>query len=350
MGDANFPFSARAVYGLSDMTQPSANHNNIGGFFRAENALLNYGVYARSVSTLSGAVKYGVYAEASGGSTNYAIYGTSLPISGTTPPSGPNYAGYFDGDVYISGSFGPSDLNLKHNINSLDSALFVLQQLHPKKFEFNAAAYPSMNLPQGIQYGLIAQDVEPILPELVTNNVHPAILDSLGNIVTPAVNFKGLEYQQLIPFLLKGIQEQQAQIENKDSLISNLNDRLIALENCINALNLCGNPQAVNQNNNNMNTTAIPVELSDAQAIVLEQNVPNPFAEQTTINYFLPENVTKAQMLFYNAQGKLIQSVELSQKGKGSINVFAQDLSSGIYTYTLVADGKIVETKKMIKQ
>jgi len=82
----------------------------------------------------------------------------------------------------------------------------------------------------------------------------------------------------------------------------------------------------------------------------LEQNVPNPFAEQTTINYFLPDNISKAQILFYNAQGKLIQSVDLNERGKGQLNVFASDLSNGIYTYTLVADGKIFETKKMLKQ
>jgi hypothetical protein len=46
----------------------------------------------------------------------------------------------------------------------------------------------------------------------------------------------------------------------------------------------------------------------------------------------------------------LIQSVELIQKGKGILNVFASDLSSGIYTYTLVVDGQITETKKMVKQ
>ena len=55
-------------------------------------------------------------------------------------------------------------------------------------------------------------------------------------------------------------------------------------------------------------------------------------------------------MLFYNASGKLIQSVDLNEKGKGSLNVFASDLSNGIYTYTLVVDGKIIETKKMLKQ
>ncbi len=38
-------------------------------------------------------------------------------------------------------------------------------------------------------------------------------------------------------------------------------------------------------------------------------------------------------MLFYNNQGKLIQSTELIQKGKGVLNVFANDLTSGdIYT------------------
>ncbi len=74
------------------------------------------------------------------------------------------------------------------------------------------------------------------------------------------------------------------------------------------------------------------------------------FAEQTSIEYYLPDNSTKAQILFYNSTGKLIQSTELIQKGKGILNVFASDLSSGIYTYTLVIDGKIIETKKMIKE
>ena len=55
-------------------------------------------------------------------------------------------------------------------------------------------------------------------------------------------------------------------------------------------------------------------------------------------------------MLFYNVAGKLIRSIELTDRGKGRLNVFASDLTNGIYTYTLVADGKIIETKKMVKQ
>ncbi len=102
--------------------------------------------------------------------------------------------------------------------------------------------------------------------------------------------------------------------------------------------------------NQSQSLQQMDVKLSDVQTIVLEQNVPNPFAEQTTINYNLPDNTVKAQMLFYNSQGKLIQSVELVQKGKGQLNVFASDLTNGVYTYTLVVDGKVIATKKMIKQ
>ncbi|HYG50248.1 MAG TPA: T9SS type A sorting domain-containing protein, partial [Flavobacteriales bacterium] len=69
-----------------------------------------------------------------------------------------------------------------------------------------------------------------------------------------------------------------------------------------------------------------------------------------TITYALPTGVQKAQMLFYNADGRLINSVDLDNKqGKGQLNVFANDLTNGVYTYTLVVDGKIIDTKRMVK-
>ena len=342
---------ATGVYGFVDASN-STHISQIHGVFGRTSGIaggINMGVRGEAITI--GSINYGGFFEASGASTlNFGIYSRALPSGGATPPLGPNYAGYFNGDVYISGTYGPSDANLKQNIDSIANALSIINQLKPKSFDFRHNDFPSMNFPQGTQYGLIAQEVEQILPELVNMNTQPATYDTLGNIVTPAVNFKGLEYQQLIPFLIKGIQEQQSQIQSKDSAINSLNDRLTALENCINGLNLCGNNQAMQQNYlNNQNSSITNIELKDAQSIVLEQNVPNPFAEQTSINYFLPDEVNKAQLLFYNAQGKLIQSLELTQKGKGSVNVFASDLSNGIYTYTLVVDGKVIETKKMVK-
>jgi len=54
-------------------------------------------------------------------------------------------------------------------------------------------------------------------------------------------------------------------------------------------------------------------------------------------------------MMFYDVNGKLIQVVDLDGRGQGQLNVFADDLSNGIYSYALVADGQVIDTKQMVK-
>ncbi len=53
---------------------------------------------------------------------------------------------------------------------------------------------------------------------------------------------------------------------------------------------------------------------------------------------------------FLNNQGASIKVVELTERGKGELLVYAEDLSPGIYTYTLVVDGNVMDSKKMLKQ
>ncbi len=295
---------------------------------------INFGINT-GVNTPA-SVNYGGYFAAAGATNNYGVYGQA-PNSGGI--SGPNYAGYFDGDLVYTGTFGmASDATLKTNIDTLQDAIVIINQLKPKQFNFDKAGHPSMSFPSGLQYGLIAQDVETVLPNLVNNNVHPAKLDTLGNVVVPPVNFKSVEYEQLIPFLIKGIQQQQAQIKKQDSLITALS----------NQINTC----CANTTSRNTNTTIdqLDIELSDKDAIVLNQNVPNPFAEQTTITFNVPASVVKAQLIFYNSNGQVIQTVDIKTRGKGKVNVFAADLSTGLYHYTLVADGKVADSKKMVRE
>jgi hypothetical protein len=92
------------------------------------------------------------------------------------------------------------------------------------------------------------------------------------------------------------------------------------------------------------------VILSKTNTIVLNQNVPNPFSESTVITYSIPKAFGNAQIIFRTITGEVIKTVDIKNAGKGQVNVFANDISSGIYTYTLVVDGKQIETKKMIKQ
>ena len=89
------------------------------------------------------------------------------------------------------------------------------------------------------------------------------------------------------------------------------------------------------------------IELTDGD-VTLSQNMPNPFAEKTTITYYIPEYITDAQMIFYNSMGKVIKTVAITERGEGIFTVFAPGLSKGIYTYSIIADGKLIDTKQMV--
>lgn len=304
-----------------------------------------------------------------GGNFNVGIYSEALPVNPTNPGNNPttgNYAAYFKGDVfisgisYINGFFNFSDQNLKTDIDSVQNATDIINQLNPRTFKYDTIAHPEMNFSSRTQYGFIAQEVENVIPELVGSHMSTAVLDSNGNVVNTPQEYKTLNYLPLLAILTKGIQEQNTKIDSLENVTTNQDSINTALQDQINSLysmiTSCCNNSSLPQNNsiqnpNNQNQS-LDITLTDnIPSIVLDQNVPNPFAEQTTITYKLTEGVQKAQMLFYNIEGKLIQSVPLANAaGQGQINVFANDLSTGVYTYTLVVDGEIKGTKRMVKE
>jgi hypothetical protein len=152
--------------------------------------------------------------------------------------------------------------------------------------------------------------------------------------------------------LVRSVQEQQITIDSlrsktikQDSINNAVQAQLAAIVAQMTACCAHNTTRAANSTINSLD-----IDLTDKDAIVLNQNVPNPFAEQTTITYNVPEKVGKAQILFFNAAGQIIQTVDVKTRGKGKINVFASDLSSGLYHYSLVADGVIIDSKKMVRE
>lgn len=349
----------------------------------ANSATYNYNLYLSSLST--GTNNYSIFSDAAAKSYFAGSVGigapnpsTKLYVNGTsgffgdmsvTGHVGVNTAPNASFDIIINGSalsmFGSwiSDQQFKTNIDTLQNAIATIKQLEPKTYYMDTANIYGFKFNGAKQYGIVAQELEQILPELVQTATKAADIDTLGNIVHPAVTFKSVNYIELIPFLIKAVKEQQKTIENLTTKTDVQDTVILSLQNYLNNLSAvisdcCNKPLVVATNNqqnrsasiNETQTTKIDVALSDMQVVVLEQNVPNPFAEQTVIGYALPDNYRKAQIFFYNSQGKLIQTVELVNKGKGALNVFAQDLSNGTYTYTLVVDGQVIGTKKMMKQ
>lgn len=248
-----------------------------------------------------------------------------------------------------------SDESIKTNVQNITGSLDKVLAMRGVSYDWDQTVHPELNLDSLNQVGFIAQEVQVIDPRLTF-----VADDSLLHV----------KYEKVVPILAEAIEELNGEVESKDSIINvlktenssqqntidDLNNRLTQLENCLSGIlpYLCqlshtaiqaNTPAAQEEVRKNLNVT-----LSNRNAIVLDQNVPNPFAEQTVINFSIPETVKKAQIHFYDGNGRFMNSVEVVERGLGSVTVFGSDLSTGVYTYTLVADGQVVATKKMMKE
>ena len=355
------------VRGRATSTDPNAQ--NLGSYFEGlgVNFIENNGV--RGYATNSYKLNIGGKFKAEGVQTGF---GVPLSIGVYGEGAGPNsYAAYFVGPVLTTGSsLWLSDSTYKDSIMTIgDNIDSLLNSLNSVSFKFNQLAQDRANTGSDMKLGFLAQEVGNVYPWLVKDVVLPAEYDTTGVQIYPESTFKAVDVTQLIPILVSDAQKksstiatlsqqvntQQQEITSQQQEITNLNDRLSALENCLSALlpTLCQmNQQAIQANTPQAQEQLrkdIAVTLTNRSTIVLDQNVPNPFAEQTVINFSIPETVKKAQIHFYNQEGRIIQTVDVIERGLGSITVYGADLSSGVYTYTLVADGQIVSTKKMMK-
>jgi hypothetical protein len=84
-----------------------------------------------------------------------------------------------------------SDIRLKENVAGLSNALDIVEQLNPVKFTWKDT--------KNNAYGVIAQEIQLILPELVEEDTHTGL--------------KSVSYTQLVPILLKAIQELKQQVD-----------------------------------------------------------------------------------------------------------------------------------------
>jgi len=324
---------------MSDLSSYSQYSGNYGGLFVADyrgvvgEANDNLGNQLSAIAGVSGLATSSV-----GTSTLYGVRGNILYGNSSS------YAGYFIGNVYATGTFIPSDATLKEDIKSYKNALTALNQLPVKQYQYKKGGiYDKMNLPSGNQVGVLAQDIEKIYPGMVHNTEFedPAEKQD-GKRSTEKLEFKAVNYTALVPVLIEAVQELSAQNDKITNENVELKSRLDKLESMM----LLLQNQSINSNAASQ-TSSQSVELG--LSAKLEQNIPNPFTNTTTINYYLPVNKGNAYINFYSTPGAVLKSVKLTAAGKGTINVRANELPSGAYQYALVIDGKIIDTKQMVQ-
>ncbi len=80
----------------------------------------------------------------------------------------------------------------------------------------------------------------------------------------------------------------------------------------------------------------------------LEQNQPNPFHENTTIKYYLPNSTQSASMVITDMNGTVLKTFTLAGKGFGQVLIGGGSLPSGTYIYTLTVNGDQVDSTRMM--
>lgn len=111
------------------------------------------------------------------------------------------------GEIGNNGTVYHSDRRWKSGITPLSNALERVQQLRGVSYEWKRDEFPEMNFSQGRHIGLIAQEVEDVLPELV---------------VTDSDGYKSVAYANLVAVLIEAVKEQQNQIANQQDQITKL--------------------------------------------------------------------------------------------------------------------------------
>jgi hypothetical protein len=119
-------------------------------------------------------------------------------------------------DVYATnGVINTSDRRLKRNVQALDSGLDRVMQLNPVSFNWNRGPDASMH------YGLVAQDVLQVIPDAV-KTVDFEQDEETEQLIEVPVEYLGVNYSRIVPFLIKSIQEQQQVIEQLTQRVAQL--------------------------------------------------------------------------------------------------------------------------------
>ena len=91
-------------------------------------------------------------------------------------------------------AFQSSDKRLKDNLKPISQSIDKLNKLTGYEFDWN----DKQKIYEGHDFGVVAQEVEDVLPELVRTNSN---------------GFKAVKYEKLVPLLIESIKDQQKQID-----------------------------------------------------------------------------------------------------------------------------------------
>lgn len=228
------------------------------------------------------------------------------------------------GNIFTTGAYQGSDKALKTNMNELTHGLDAVMALNPISYNYKEDMQLHDN---NIKFGVVAQEMQKVMPELVSSFEHERFNED-GSVMDKK-DFLMIDDTAIKYVLINAIQEQQAMIEAQ-------NEKIAQMEEVINTI---GSSESINKTE---------VTLSSYDLAELNQNTPNPFNGTTSISYIVPTDASSAQISIFGTSGQLMKTLDIEHVGQGTLDVNAQDLPAGTYTYQLIVNNRMVETKKMV--
>ena len=200
-----------------------------------------------------------------------------------------SFAGFFNGAVNVTGTLTHgSDRKLKEDLSESENVLEKISQVKAYTYEFKDN--PDLNLPLGLQHGLIAQDVEKVYPELVKKIVYPIYNDKQE--LQGTDTYKSVNYIGLISELTAAVNQLNQKVEDlkasKTTLVYS------------------------------SQFTEEELAKIKANGYQLEQNIPNPFSGATSIQYSLPKNGPHVSIMIFDLSGKLVNSYKLKERKRST--------------------------------
>ena len=106
---------------------------------------------------------------------------------------------YVNGDVHATGTVtSASDARYKRDVRPIKSAMTIARAVNPVTFDFKVEKFPERRFPTARQSGVIAQELEMTLPDLVT-------VDDAG--------YKGVDYTRLGVYALAALKELDSDVD-----------------------------------------------------------------------------------------------------------------------------------------